>query len=49
MALININWSECHMKKDAEVLRSMGERAPWYQSGTSRRASWDECEDRSQV
>src|ERR671926_70220 len=26
MALININWSECHMKKDAEVLRYMRER-----------------------
>ena len=26
MALININWSECPMKKDAEVLRYMRER-----------------------
>src|SRR5258708_23512979 len=26
MALININWSECKMKKDAEVLRYMRER-----------------------
>jgi hypothetical protein len=49
MALININRSECHMKKDAEVLRYMRERAPWYQSATSRSASWDEREDRSQV
>jgi hypothetical protein len=37
------------MKKDAEVLRSMRERAPWYQSGTGRRASGHECEDGSQV
>jgi hypothetical protein len=49
MALININWSECPMKKDAEVLRYMRERAPWYQSGTSRRTSWHEREDCSQV
>jgi hypothetical protein len=26
MALITIHWSECHMKKDAEVLRYMRER-----------------------
>ncbi len=26
MALININWSECYMKKDAEVLHYMRER-----------------------
>ena len=46
MAFITSNWSECHMKKDAEVLRYMRERAPWYQAGTSRRASGHECEDR---
>ncbi len=34
MTLKSIQWSECHMKKDAEVLRYMRERAPWYQSGT---------------
>ena len=26
MTLITIQWSECHMKKDAEVLRYMRER-----------------------
>ncbi len=26
MTLISIHWSECHMKKDAEVLRYMRER-----------------------
>jgi hypothetical protein len=49
MALITNHWSECHMKKDAEVLRYMRERAPWYQSGTSRRESGDGREDGSQV
>ena len=33
------------MKKDAEVLRSMRERAPWYQSGVGCRTSRHECED----
>jgi len=33
------------MKKDAEVLHYLRERAPWYQSGTSRRTSGHKCED----
>ena len=37
------------MKKDAEVLRSMRERAPWYYPGIGRRASGNEWEDGSHV
>jgi hypothetical protein len=49
MTLITIYWSECHMKKDAEVLRYMRERAPWYHSGAGCRTSGHEREDGSQV